>query len=72
MHDKAKRTPLQIFKATTVNINPKHWKPFGCPVVVLAEKLANGNPFNKCNPKANIAIYLGRSPIHTKNIAFFR
>jgi hypothetical protein len=29
------KTPQQMFAGTSVNINPKHWKPFGCPVYVL-------------------------------------
>lgn len=69
LKDKSKRTPLQIFTGTTVNVNQKHWQPFGCPVAVLAEPLVDGKPFNKWDPRANVGIYLGRSPLYVKNIA---
>eukprot|EP00978_Attheya_sp_CCMP212_P043805 scaffold292180_cov28-Attheya_sp.AAC.1 len=26
-----RKTPKQIFSNTRVYVNPKHWKPFGCP-----------------------------------------
>ena len=34
MQDVEKYSPLQIFAGTEVNVNCKHWKPFGCPVYV--------------------------------------
>lgn len=39
LKDKARRTPLEAFTESTVNINQKHWKPFRCPVAVLARPL---------------------------------
>jgi transposase InsO family protein len=39
MQDKARRTAQHIYSAINVMPNPKHWKPFGCPVYVLDSKL---------------------------------
>ena len=47
MQDTTKQTPYQLFTSTTVMINKKHWKPFGCPVFVLDEQLQSGHPFQK-------------------------
>ena len=52
-----------------VNINKKHWKPFGCPVYILDESLQTGKPFNKWKQRARVGIYLGQSPIHNRNVA---
>ena len=38
-------------------------------MAVLVEPLTNGNPFNEWDPRANIGIHLGKSPLHAKNIA---
>ena len=35
LQDGDKRTPAEIFSKSKVVSNPKHWKPFGCPVYVL-------------------------------------
>jgi hypothetical protein len=42
LQDKSKRTAQQIFSNTLVQTNPKHWKPFGCPVYVLDRCLQAG------------------------------
>ena len=42
MQDVSKRTAQQIFSKTLVQTNPKHWKPFGCPVYVLNRNLQAG------------------------------
>ena len=63
------QSPPQIFTKTMVNINKKHWKPFGCPVYIWDESLQTGNPFNKWKQCARVGIYLGQSPIHNQNVA---
>ena len=63
------QSPPQLFTKTMVNINKKHWKPFGCPVYVLDESLQTGKPFNKWKQHARVGIYLGQSPIHNQNVA---
>jgi hypothetical protein len=49
MQDKSKRTALQIFLDTSVQINPKHSKPFGCPVYVLESGLQGGSLVSSTN-----------------------
>ena len=34
-----KQSPNKIFDNSAVDINPKHWKPFGCPTYVLTSEL---------------------------------
>ena len=58
-----------VSTATTVIINKKHWKPFGCPVLVLDEQLQSGRPYQKWRQRACVGIYLGQSPIHNRNVA---
>jgi len=69
MQDKQRRAPLQIFAATKVAINPKHWHPFGCPVYVLNSKLQTNSIFHKWKQKSEVGIYIGTSPVHNKNVA---
>mmetsp|Transcript_26540 Transcript_26540/g.37655 ORF Transcript_26540/g.37655 Transcript_26540/m.37655 type:complete len:1449 (-) Transcript_26540:1524-5870(-) len=69
MKDEKGRSPLQLFAPNTAEINPKHHKPFGSPVFVLNSKLQAGQPFNKWSKRARVGIYLGRSPLHARNVA---
>ena len=65
---KENSSPQQAFSNTKVLINSKHWKPFGCPVYVLDKALQKGDPFHKWKHRAHVGIYLGRSPLHTRNV----
>ena len=67
--DDKQQTPQQIFSSTDVNINPKHWQPFGCPTAVLATPLATSGIFHKWKPRSRVGIYLGHSPQHSQNVA---
>ena len=69
LQDATKQTPYQLFTSTTVMINKKHWRPFGCPVFVLEEQLQSGRPYQKWRQRARVGIYLGQSPIHNRNMA---
>lgn len=70
MQDKKRRTPDQIFtNSGNVHVNRKHWKPFGCPVYPLDEKLQANKPFGKWDDRSKIGIYLGQSPIHNHSVA---
>ena len=69
MQNKKKRTAMQIFSNSNININKKHWQPFGCPVYVLDNALANGKPFHKWKQRTRIGVYLGMSPSHGRNVA---
>ena len=69
MQNKEKRSAIQAFSRTNVNINKKHWQPFGCPVYVLDNALANSKPFHKWKQRTRVGIYLGMSPTHGRNVA---
>jgi hypothetical protein len=69
MQDTEKCTAQQMFDATTTNINPKHWKPFGCPVYVLNNALQQGTIHHKWKQRSRVGIYLGPSPQHSRNVA---
>ena len=64
-----KMTPLQRVSGTSVQVNKKHFKTFGCPVYVLDNQLQLGKPFAKWKERARMGIYLGQSPQHNRNIA---
>ena len=67
-HEGAK-TPLQIASRTDVQVNKKHYHPFGCPIYVLESDLQVGKPFGKWERRSNIGIYIGQSPNHNKQVA---
>ena len=69
LQDATKQSPHQLFTSTTVMINKKHWRPFGCPVFVLEEQLQSGRLYQKWRQRACVGIYLGQSPIHNRNVA---
>ncbi len=70
MLDKQRRTSQQIFANTKAMPNPKHWKPFGCPVYVLDSRLqGSGGIFHKWKERSKVGIYLGRSPQHARSVA---
>ena len=45
--DNQRRTPQQVFSGSNILPNPKHWKPFGCPVYVLENSLQAGHIHHK-------------------------
>ena len=64
MQDHEQREPVNIFSQTEqVQINSKHWKPFGCPVYVLDNVLQTGQTFHKWKDRARVGIYLVKSTI---------
>ena len=66
-----KQSPNKIFDNSAVDINQKHWKPFGCPTYVLKSKLQGTTGIHpKWDPRTRAGIYLGQSPIHNRNVAF--
>ena len=69
MQHETKQSPIQLFSQTAINTNKKHWRPFGCPVYVLDERLQGNKPHNKWENRARVGIYLGQSPIHNRNVA---
>jgi hypothetical protein len=69
MQSVEKKTLIQRFARTGVHTNLKHWHPFGSPVYVLESALQKQGIFGKWRSRANIGIYLARSPHHTRNVA---
>ncbi|MGL5500991.1 MAG: hypothetical protein ACRDCK_07565, partial [Plesiomonas shigelloides] len=67
---KFRLSPLQVFSRANVDVNVKHWIPFGSPVYVLEAKLQGSVAiFNKWQSRARLGIYLGRSPMHARSVA---
>jgi hypothetical protein len=69
MQDKTRCTAQQIYSVVNINPNPKHWKPFGCPVYVLDKALQTGNIFHKWKQRSRVGIYVGQSPQRARNVA---
>ena len=69
LQDPQRKSPYQLFSGSDVEVNPKHWMPFGAPAYVLKEAPRDDKPFHKWASKARLAIYLGRSPLHNKQVA---
>ena len=60
---------MQRFTRTHIQRNVKHSIPFGCPTYVLETELQARLPFHKWKNRANVGIYLGKSPLHARNVA---
>ena len=65
-----KQRPNKIFDNSAVDINQKHWKPFGCPTYVLKPELQGTTGIHpNWDARTRAGIYLGQSPIHNRNVA---
>ena len=69
LQDPERRSPIQIFSRTQVNLNTKHQMTFGCPAYVLDNTLQQKGIFHKWNQRSRVGIYLGKSPQHAKNVS---
>jgi len=69
LQDAHHRSPLLLFGNTKVAVNSKHYFLFGCPLYVLDRILQSKLPFHKWKQRSRVGIYLGRSPLHSKNVA---
>ena len=63
------KSPLQSISGSSVSINKKHYRPFGCPAFVLHNALQQNKPHSKWSERARVGIYLGKSPHHDRNVA---
>lgn len=63
------RSPYQRISGSEVDLNPKHWMPFGCPTYALDSKLQEGKHLNKWKERSRVGVYLGLSPNHARNVA---
>ena len=66
---KDNKTPTQLFSDSDVNINPKHWAPFGCPTYVLHSPLAQQKTHPKWSERARVGINLGFSKQHARSVS---
>ena len=64
-----KLSPVQRFTGSTVQASIKHSIPFGCPAYVLESQLQSRLPFHKWKNRARVGVYIGRSPVHARNVA---
>ena len=65
-----KQSPNKIFDNSAVDINQKHWKPFGCPTCVLKSELQGTMGIHpKWDARTRAGIYRGQSLIHNRNVA---
>ena len=60
---------MQAASQSTVEINQKHFRTFGCSVYILNRALQLGKPHGKWDERSRTGMYLGPSPVHNKNIA---
>lgn len=69
--DEQKQTPSQRFKSNNVVENLKHWFHVGCPVYVTNNLVQQGKrpKGGKWSNRAWLGIHLGRSPLHSINVA---
>jgi len=63
------KSPAQLFSGSDVNINVKHWVPFGCPAHVLDNALQNTKSSNKWSQRARVGTHLGFSAQHARSVA---
>lgn len=68
LQSSTKKSPLQIVSKSDVHINPKHFHTFGCPAYILNSDLQQSKPFGKWKSRAEVGIYLGRSPHHNRSV----
>jgi hypothetical protein len=69
MQNKEKLSPHQIFANTRTQPNPKHWKPFCCPLHVLDSSIQGGRGIiHKWKQRSKVGTHLGRSPQHARSV----
>jgi hypothetical protein len=61
---------LELFSSIQVGSNLRHVHMFGCPVFALQNVLASGSQLPSWLPRARLRLYLGPSPMHTRNVYF--
>jgi hypothetical protein len=70
MQNKEKLSSHQLFSNTRTQPNPKHWKPFGCPVHVLDSSIQGGREIiHKWKQRSKVGTHLGQSPQHARSVA---
>jgi hypothetical protein len=59
---------LELFSSIQVGCNMKHVHTFVCPVFILQNALASGKFLPRWSPCARLALNLGPSPNHARNV----
>ncbi len=59
---------LELFSSIQVGSNLKHVHTFGCPVFELQNVLASGSQLPRWSPHPHLALNLGPSPMHARNV----
>ena len=63
-----RKTPLEAVAQAPINRDARS-VPFRCPVYATEQAVAEGKPHQKWRPKSKIGIYLGPSPVHSRDTA---
>ena len=71
MKDSAQISPEQDFTKVKMNHTFGKIVPLGCLVYVLAQPMQYGGHQHKWKEISRIGIYLGQSPDHARNVAFY-
>lgn len=69
LQDAERRSSLQIISNSQVNFNMNHWRTWGCPTYQLETNLQTSGIHGKWKERSKVGIYLGRSPLHARNVA---
>ena len=69
MQHKQKLSACQLFSKSTVNDNPRHPQPFGCPTYVLEQSLQSKLTFSKWKQRSKLGFYLGPTPQYARNVS---
>ena len=63
------KSALQIFSGTSVLPKANTFRPFGCPVYILDNRLQAGFKISKWHTRARVGLYLRHSPMHAKTVS---
>jgi len=63
------KSPLQVFTATSVDVNHRHWNPIFCAAYVLAGPLQTTGIQDKWRERSTPGVHLGPSPLHSFSVA---
>ena len=61
-------SPLALFTHSKVLPNLSQMHPFGCPVYVLEQKLADQQSQARWDQRSKLGLYLGPSPVHASTV----
>ena len=62
------KSALEVFSETNVTPRISDFRPFGCPIYVLDNKLQAGQKIPKWHKRARLGMYVGQSPLHARSV----